>query len=458
MGRTAVSQSYMRTNISGVNIITGRRYILQRYFHSSRCVYGSNTAAQMSIPATAPVEKLHPEEHPLVDTFDRYHNYLRISVTERCNLRCTYCMPEEGVELTPQEQLLTLEEQKQLVTIFASLGVTKLRITGGEPTVYKGLLELVRHAASIPTITTIGITTNGMKLKTALPELVKAGLNSINISIDTLDPEKFERLSRRDRKGLALLQGNIIKAMQFPTLKVKLNCVVTRGTNDDDIVPLLRWVNKVNQNYYDNHRNECQEVARRTLDMRFIELMPFDSNNWKQDKCMSYMEIIELAGQAQPPIMLKKGKQKHVIAVEGRPDCVEVVAEPTDRNDTTKWFHQTPVPTNGGMAVDTLEHTGNVGFITSMSSHFCSTCNRLRVTANGELKICLFDGDGTETNTNSVSLLSLLRSGRTVEEVTQYISQTVKMKKQALGGLMDHSNNNEGLAQRKNRPMILIGG
>jgi len=121
------------------------------------------------------LEKVHPVDHPLVDTFDRFHNYLRISVTERCNLRCTYCMPEEGVELTPQQELLSLDEQKQLVTIFAALGVTKLRITGGEPTVFKGLVELIRHASSIPSITTIGITTNGMKLKTMLPELVKAG-------------------------------------------------------------------------------------------------------------------------------------------------------------------------------------------------------------------------------------------------------------------------------------------
>lgn len=372
-------------------------------------------------------------------------------------------MPEEGVQLTPEDELLSLEEQKQLVTIFAALGVTKLRITGGEPTVFKGLVELIKHAKSIPTITTIGITTNGMKLKTMLPELVSAGLNSINISIDTLDPIKFERLSRRDRKGLALLQGNIIKAMQYPSLKVKLNCVVTRGTNDDDIVPLLRWVNQVNENYYKNHREEPVEVSRRTLDMRFIELMPFDSNNWKQDKCMSYLEIIELTARADPPIVLRKGKQRHMRMVPGAAEQrVEVFGEPNDRNDTTKWFHQVPTAVDAGTATDTAgdmtAHSGNIGFITSMSSHFCSTCNRLRLTANGELKICLFDGDGTETNAGSVSLLSLLRAGHSTEDITAYISQTVKMKKLALGGLADHSNNNEGLANRKNRPMILIGG
>jgi len=286
------------------------------------------------------------------------------------------------------------------------------------------------------------------------------GLNSINISIDTLDPEKFERLSRRDRKGLVLLKGNIMKAMQYSSLKVKLNCVVTRDTNDDDIVPLLRWVGQVNSNYWSNHRTEPVEVSRRTLDLRFIELMPFDSNNWKQDKFMSYMEIIELAARADPPILLHKGKKKHVTAVVGRPGVVEVSAEPSDRNDTTKWYHQaSSSATPSAEDADSMEqHSGNVGFITSMSSHFCSTCNRLRVTANGELKICLFDGDGTETNANSLSLLSLLRSGRTTHEITRYISDTVKMKKLALGGLADHSNNNEGLANRKNRPMILIGG
>ena len=144
----------------------------------------------------------------------------------------------------------------------------------------------------------------------------------------------------------------------------------------------------------------------------------------------------------------------------------EVRVEPSDKNDTTKWFHQPgsvdgvesgPAGT-GANEVAQYTHTGNIGFITSMSSHFCSTCNRLRVTANGELKVCLFDADGSETNSNAVSLLSLLRSGKTEAEVAEYISQTVKLKKHALGGLQDHTGNNKGLADRKNRPMILIGG
>lgn len=397
------------------------------------------------------------KKHPLLDTFGRYHNYLRISVTERCNLRCVYCMPEEGVVLTPEEQLLSLDEYKKLIYIFSELGITKLRITGGEPTVYKGLIELIKYAKSLNKMTTIGITTNGMKLKTMLPDLVNAGLNSINISIDTLNEEKFELITRRDRKGLQLLCNNIMKAMQYPSLKVKLNCVVTKGLNDNDVIPLINWVNEINNNYFNNHKDNL-DIAIKTLDLRFIELMPFDSNNWKEDKCISYLEIIELCKKSN--INLLKGKKKHIIQLNSNNnEKFNIFTELMDENDTTKWYNQ-----NNSIIISNLlqnkdilyKHTGNIGFITSMSEHFCSTCNRLRITANGELKVCLFDVDGSEKN--SISLLSLIRSNQSTDNIIKYISDTVKLKKEKLGGLTDHSNNNKGLADKKNRPMILIGG
>lgn len=338
---------------------------------------------------------------PLSDTFGRFHNYLRISVTERCNLRCTYCMPEQGVNLTPAEDLLTIHETQRIVSIFAALGVDKIRLTGGEPTVNKKLPELIHYIRSIPSIKSIGITTNGIVTKSQLSKLVDAGLTHINISLDTLVPDKFEAISRRDKRWLARVLASAYAAVDAG-LTVKINCVLIRGVNDDEVLDFVRL---------------SQEAS---LNVRFIELMPFDDNNWDDNKFIPYYEVIDLVNEHG--IELVKEKQK-------------------DPHDTTKWFKACDQNDSN------KEFDGKIGFITSMSSNFCSGCNRMRLTADGKIKVCLFGSD-------ELNLLKELRDGKTDDDIVSMISSAVKKKERALGG---HKSLNE-LAKAKNRPMILIGG
>lgn len=213
--------------------------------------------------------------HPLVDSFGRFHNYLRISLTERCNLRCVYCMPKDGVQLTPSDRLMTLSERKRALDLFASLGVTKLRLTGGEPTVSKDLVDVVRHARSIPTIQSIGITTNGLTLTSQLDRLIEAGLTHVNISLDTLVPEKFARITRREALGIKRVLSSIYTA-SAKGLVVKVNCVLMRGVNHMEMKDFLHF------------------VQDQPIDVRFIEVMPFDDNEWSPDKLLPYSEAIDM--------------------------------------------------------------------------------------------------------------------------------------------------------------------
>lgn len=204
-----------------------------------------------------------------------------MSVTERCNLRCTYCMPKDGITLTPEDKILSLEDQKRTIGLFASLGVNKLRFSGGEPTVYKGLTELIGYSRSIPTIKSIGITTNGIKLggiASNMETLRDAGLTHANISLDTLQPEKFERISRRDKRGLVRVFQAIEKGIKFG-VRIKINCVLMRGTNDMEIAQFV-------------------ELAKTLpIDIRFIEVMPFDDNKWSSKTMVSYFEAIDMLKQ-----------------------------------------------------------------------------------------------------------------------------------------------------------------
>ena len=209
----------------------------------------------------------------LTDTFGRFHNYLRISLTEKCNLRCVYCMPEEGVQLTPKAHLMSLSERKRLISIFASLGVTKLRFTGGEPTISNQLDELIKHARSC-NINSIGITSNGIILKERLDSLIAAGLTSVNISLDTLIDTKFASITRRDKKNIYRVLSSVYTAVS-KGLPVKINCVLMRGFNDSEIAQFVNLTKSVK------------------VDCRFIELMPFDGNEWKPENFVSYMEVID---------------------------------------------------------------------------------------------------------------------------------------------------------------------
>ncbi|KAI9016965.1 hypothetical protein BC832DRAFT_588254 [Gaertneriomyces semiglobifer] len=307
------------------------------------------------------VDRLKPRPN-LFDTFGRKHTYLRISLTEKCNLRCTYCMPEEGVALQPKDRMLTSAEIVRLATLFVNEGVTKIRLTGGEPTIRKDLIEIIAglNALKPMGLRSIGMTTNGLALKRKLPMLKEAGLDKLNISLDTLDQFKFELMTRR--RGFQNVMDGIHAACATGFDEVKLNSVVIKGLNDEEVVPFVQMTKDL------------------PLYVRFIEYMPFDGNKWNEKKFVSYKQML--------------GKIREVY-----PDITKIRDDP---NDTTKGY---TVP---GFA-------GKFGFITSMSDHFCGTCNRVRLMADGNLKVCLFGN--TEVN-----LRDLVRSGTNDAELMEVIS------------------------------------
>jgi cyclic pyranopterin phosphate synthase len=303
-------------------------------------------------------------------------------------------MPEEGVMLQQADKLLTTEEIIRIVSLFAEAGVNKVRLTGGEPTVRKDIVELTEALGKIPQIKTIAMTTNGLVLERKLPRLVAAGLNVLNISLDTMDPLRFTLITRR--LGFENVMASINKALEFGIHPLKVNCVVMRGVNDDEILQFVEWT-----------RNTPIQV-------RFIEYMPFEGNTWSDKKFMSYTEMIDIIKKAGYTIT--KDEQK---------------AGETSKNYVLPG------------------HLGSVGFITSMSDHFCSTCNRLRLMADGALKVCLF-------GENEVSLRDKIREGATDDDLRAFIGMAVQRKKEAHGGSdgMYEIDKNKKL----NRPMILIGG
>jgi len=215
-------------------------------------------------------EPFLPFSHFLTDLHGREHDYLRISISERCNLRCRYCMPEEGVALTPSSNLLSADEIIRIASIFVSEGVKKIRLTGGEPLVRGEVVSIVERLAALPGLQTIGMTTNGVTLARRLPALKNAGLTHLNISLDTLVPEKFEFVSRRPMAAHSKVLKAIDTSLELGYTPVKVNCVVMRGLNEDEII-----------NFVEKTRNH-------NIDVRFIEYMPFDGNKWNTDKMVSY--------------------------------------------------------------------------------------------------------------------------------------------------------------------------
>ncbi|XP_037375555.1 molybdenum cofactor biosynthesis protein 1 isoform X3 [Talpa occidentalis] len=304
----------------------------------------------------------------LTDSFGRQHSYLRISLTEKCNLRCQYCMPEEGVPLTPKADLLTTEEILTLAQLFVKEGVDKIRLTGGEPLIRPDVVDIVAQLRQLEGLRTIGVTTNGINLARLLPQLQKAGLTAINISLDTLVPAKFEFIVRR--KGFHKVMEGIHKAIELGYSPVKVNCVVMRGLNEDELLDFVALTEGL------------------PLDVRFIEYMPFDGNKWNFKKMVSYKEMLDTLRRRWP----------------------ELEKLPKEESSTAKAFK---IP----------GFQGQVSFITSMSEHFCGTCNRLRITADGNLKVCLFGN-------SEVSLRDHLRAGAPEEELLRIIGAAVGRKKQ----------------------------
>ncbi|KAG9284244.1 hypothetical protein G9A89_002054 [Geosiphon pyriformis] len=279
-------------------------------------------------------------------------------------------MPAEGINLTPSEKLLTSEEIIHLARLFVSQGIDKIRLTGGEPTVRKDIVELVGELAKLKPIglKTIAMTTNGIALKRKLPDLVNKGLSRINISLDTLDPFKFELIARR--KGLERVLETIEAAIELGLGPIKVNCVVIRGVNHMEVLDFVELTRK------------------KPLEVRFIEYMPFDGNKWNTQKLIPYKELVD-------QISLRY------------PDFKKISND--DPHDTSKTYS---IP----------GFTGQIGFVTSMSDHFCGTCNRLRITADGNLKVCLFGNA-------EVNLRDLLRENVGEEKILEIIEMAIKNKK-----------------------------
>jgi cyclic pyranopterin phosphate synthase len=271
----------------------------------------------------------------LVDTFGRVHNNLRISVTDRCNLRCTYCMPEEVVFMDRSE-LLTFEEIAHFVRVAAPLGIDKVRLTGGEPLMRKHLDRLARMVVEVPGIKDVGLTTNGLLLADHARALFDAGLRRINISLDTLDPGRFHTLSRRD--GLEQVLAGIDAAKRAGFNPIKVNAVVIRSLNDVDVVPLARY------------------AREHGLEMRYIEYMPIGAEAWERDKVYFAHEILERIEREIAPL---------------------TPAESYDRRAPAMEFRY-------------ADGRGSVGIIASISRPFCLSCNRVRLTSDGKLRNCLF--------------------------------------------------------------------
>ncbi|KAG5930599.1 hypothetical protein E4U53_002204 [Claviceps sorghi] len=380
------------------------------------------------LPRRDQIRKAKPFSEFLTDKFHRQHDYLRISITERCNLRCVYCMPAEGVPLSPNRELLTTPEIIMLSSIFVSQGVSKIRLTGGEPTVRRDIVPLMQQigALRVRGLKELCITTNGISLRRKLDSMVEAGLTGINLSLDTLDPWQFQIMTRRT--GFDAVRGSIDRILEMNKLgagiKLKVNCVVMRGVNDGQVLPFVEM------------------TREKDLEVRFIEYMPFDGNRWNKNKMLGYSEMLEMIREQHA------GLQKVV----------------DHKNDTSKAWH---IP---GFA-------GRIGFITSMTHNFCGTCNRLRITSDGNLKVCLFgnaevslrdilrrcnNGDPIDAQAyeamkqierdrrqGKVSAVQKPGMAPDEAELLDIIGMAVKNKKAKHAGIGE-------LEHMKNRPMILI--
>ncbi|MBN1161654.1 MAG: GTP 3',8-cyclase MoaA [Dehalococcoidales bacterium] len=324
----------------------------------------------------------------LSDSFQRPINYLRISVTDRCNLRCVYCMPPEGIALMSHNDILSYEEIVTLVKAAAELGITHIRLTGGEPLVRAGLPELVRMIADIDAITDLSLTTNGILLAQYAADLKDAGLMRVNVSLDTLKPERFRQITRCGELKNTL--KGVEAANEAGLTPVKINMVVMAGINDDEII----------------------DFARKTIDdgwhVRFIEHMPVNGEDINTIKLVSVADIkkrLEPLGNLEPFKI--------------------------DKGSGPARYYRLPGA------------RGTVGFITPVTEHFCYRCNRLRLTADGKLRLCLLRED-------EIDLREPLRSGASIQELKDIITKATAAKPR--GHLLAERNFHKG------RPFSQVGG
>lgn len=325
----------------------------------------------------------------IADSFGRVHDYLRISLTDNCNFRCFYCMPEEDYDFTPASRLMQPAEVLALAKTFVEQGVRKIRLTGGEPLVRKDAADIILALGKLPV--ELVITTNGTRIAEMLPVLIEAGIKTVNISLDTLQPEKFFMITRRD--VFHQVRSNIELLLQHK-IAVKINMVVMKGLNDGEIKDFIDW------------------TKHNPIQIRFIEFMPFTGNKWTSNKMFSLEEILAVVEK----------------------DFVVLPVKPAP-NDTAKSFM---IP----------GHEGSFAIISTMTAPFCSTCNRMRLTADGKLKNCLFSDGETD-------LLTALRNNL---DVLPLIQASIWSKKKELGGQLITNFENIDADAIKNRSMITIGG
>ena len=325
----------------------------------------------------------------IVDSYNRIHTYLRISLTDNCNLRCFYCMPEEDYTFTAASRLMQPDEITALAKIFCENGVNKIRLTGGEPLVRKDAAQIIEALSALPVSLTL--TTNATRLHDFFGTLEKARVSALNISLDTLQAEKFTLLTRRNQ--FDLVKRNIDTAIA-KGFHVKVNAVVMKGINDNEITDFVEWTRTI------------------PVHVRFIEFMPFSGNRWTSNKVFTLQEILDTVRQR-----------------------FEITAINNDEHDTAKTFS---VP----------GFTGTFSVISTMSAPFCGGCNRIRLTADGKMKNCLFSKEETD-------LLGALRRG---EDVLHLITQSIKSKAKELGGQFNTDFEHLHAEAIANRSMITIGG
>lgn len=325
----------------------------------------------------------------IIDNYNRVHDYLRISLTDNCNLRCFYCMPEEEYDFTPPSRLMQVDEIFALSEMFVNEGVKKIRLTGGEPLVRRDAGKIISLLSKLPVQLTL--TTNGTRLREFVPVMEDAHMRSINISLDTLQAEKFMLITRRDLFNVVRENIELLIDRGF---YVKVNVVVMKDFNDNEILDFIEWT-----------RNTPVHI-------RFIEFMPFSGNRWTSNKVVSLNEILSIIST------------RHTYrAIKG------------DVHDTSKTF---AVP----------GHAGSFGVISTMTLPFCSGCNRMRLTADGKLKNCLFSKGETD----------LLQPFRRGENILPLIHQNIKAKEKELGGQFTTALKDIEAIAIENRSMITIGG
>lgn len=325
----------------------------------------------------------------LTDSHNRIHDYLRISLTDACNFRCVYCMPDEDMFTLPNKHLMQPEEIEAIAKEFVALGVRKVRLTGGEPLVRKGVEDIITRLSALPIELTL--TTNGIFVDKHIPLFKKAGIRSLNVSLDTLQKEKFLQLTKRNQLDKVLANIHLLIREGF---SVKINVVAMKGVNDMEVSDFI-------------------ELTRTLpLHVRFIEFMPFTGNQWEKDQVITAKELLA--------------------SVENDLDYVKLVDE---KHATSKKFKA-------------IGHAGTFAFITTMSEPFCGDCNRMRLTADGKMKNCLFGKD-------ELDILATLRRN---ENIVPVIRKSLLMKHAVMGGQFQGSYQNTAAGDIENRSMIRIGG